>query len=85
LQTEKCEIANGDRQLFIGRKVREIRQTNAATQAQFADMIGISTSYLKPDRNNQRRFASVFWRSLKNSGSISPSFPPARTTACFRR
>ncbi|MGX5664401.1 helix-turn-helix domain-containing protein [Rhizobium daejeonense] len=40
--------------LFIGRKVREIRQASAATQAQFADMIGISTSYLNQIENNQR-------------------------------
>eukprot|EP01035_Chromulina_nebulosa_P042770 gene42770-57916_t len=39
--------------LFIGRKVREIRQTSAATQAQFADKIGISTSYLNQIENNQ--------------------------------
>jgi transcriptional regulator with XRE-family HTH domain len=32
--------------LFIGRKVRELREANKATQAAFAERLGISTSYL---------------------------------------
>jgi predicted transcriptional regulator/transcriptional regulator with XRE-family HTH domain len=40
--------------LFIGRKVREIRLENKATQSQFADRIGISTSYLNQIESNQR-------------------------------
>ena len=40
--------------LYIGRKVRELRQTNKATQAQFAERIGISVSYLNQIENNQR-------------------------------
>ena len=40
--------------LFIGRKVRELREANRATQGQFAERIGISTSYLNQIENNQR-------------------------------
>jgi predicted transcriptional regulator/transcriptional regulator with XRE-family HTH domain len=40
--------------LYIGRKVRELRQINKATQAQFAERIGISVSYLNQIENNQR-------------------------------
>ncbi|SCX23144.1 helix-turn-helix domain-containing protein [Agrobacterium rosae] len=40
--------------LFIGRKIRELRDANRATQAQFAERIGISTSYLNQNENDQR-------------------------------
>ncbi|QRM54103.1 XRE family transcriptional regulator [Sinorhizobium sp. BG8] len=40
--------------LFIGRKVRDLRLANQATQSQFAERIGISTSYLNQIENNQR-------------------------------
>lgn len=40
--------------LFIGRKVREIRIEKNVTQAQFAERLGISTSYLNQIESNQR-------------------------------
>jgi XRE family transcriptional regulator, fatty acid utilization regulator len=40
--------------LFIGRKVREIRLEKNVTQAQFAERLGISTSYLNQIESNQR-------------------------------
>jgi predicted transcriptional regulator/DNA-binding XRE family transcriptional regulator len=40
--------------LFIGRKVRELRLTSKATQSQFAERLGISTSYLNQIESNQR-------------------------------
>ena len=40
--------------LYIGRKVRDLRQANRATQAQFAVRLGISVSYLNQIENNQR-------------------------------
>lgn len=40
--------------LFIGRKVRDLRLASQTTQAQFAEKIGISTSYLNQIENNQR-------------------------------
>lgn len=40
--------------LYIGLKVRELREAQRATQAAFAARIGISTSYLNQIENNQR-------------------------------
>ena len=40
--------------LYIGRRVRDLRQANRATQAQFAERLGISVSYLNQIENNQR-------------------------------
>lgn len=40
--------------LYIGRKVRELRLSTDATQAQFAERLGISTSYLNHIESNQR-------------------------------
>src|SRR5215831_18664520 len=40
--------------LFIGRRVREIREAAKLTQGAFAERLGISTSYLNHIENNQR-------------------------------
>jgi XRE family transcriptional regulator, fatty acid utilization regulator len=40
--------------LYIGRKIRELRQVEGLTQVQFAKRLGISTSYLNQMENNQR-------------------------------
>lgn len=40
--------------LFIGRKIRELREQNRMTQSAFAERLGISTSYLNQIENNQR-------------------------------
>lgn len=40
--------------LYIGRKIREIREAAKLTQANFAERLGISTSYLNQIENNQR-------------------------------
>ncbi|MFC3073299.1 helix-turn-helix domain-containing protein [Shinella pollutisoli] len=40
--------------LYIGRRVRDLRQANRTTQAQFAERLGISVSYLNQIENNQR-------------------------------
>ena len=40
--------------LFIGRQVRELRLSTGATQVQFAERLGISTSYLNHIESNQR-------------------------------
>ena len=40
--------------LYLGRRVRDLRQANRATQAQFAERLGISASYLNQIENNQR-------------------------------
>lgn len=56
--------------LFIGRKVREIRQANGATQSHFADMIGISTSYLNQIENNQRPVSATVLLALAEKFGI---------------
>lgn len=56
--------------LFIGRKVRDIRQANGATQARFADMVGISTSYLNQIENNQRPVSASVLLSLAEKFGI---------------
>ncbi len=67
--------------LFIGRKVRDIRQANGATQAQFADMVGISTSYLNQIENNQRPVsASVLLSLAEKFGIDITELSSARTT-----
>ena len=50
--------------LFIGRKVRELRAASNATQSQFAERIGISTSYLNQIENNQRPVSAAVLLAL---------------------
>ncbi|GHC78339.1 helix-turn-helix domain-containing protein [Limoniibacter endophyticus] len=50
--------------LFIGKRVRELRQENGATQAQFAERIGISTSYLNQIESNQRPVSATVLLAL---------------------
>jgi len=57
--------------LFIGRKVRALREANRATQAQFAERIGISTSYLNQIENNQRPVSAAVLLALAEKFQIS--------------
>src|SRR5690606_18592216 len=50
--------------LFIGRKIRELREANRLTQAGFAGRIGISTSYLNQIENNQRSVSAAVLLAL---------------------
>ncbi|MGY6710332.1 MAG: helix-turn-helix domain-containing protein [Rhizobiaceae bacterium] len=50
--------------LFIGRKVREVREANKLTQAAFAERLGISTSYLNQIENNQRSTSAAVLLAL---------------------
>lgn len=50
--------------LFIGRKVREVREGNKLTQAAFAERLGISTSYLNQIENNQRSTSAAVLLAL---------------------
>ncbi|TCM50783.1 hypothetical protein C8J36_111115 [Rhizobium sp. PP-F2F-G48] len=59
--------------LFIGRKVRELREANKATQAQFAERIGISTSYLNQIENNQRPVSATVLVALAEKFQINMS------------
>ncbi|HWK68931.1 MAG TPA: XRE family transcriptional regulator [Rhizobiaceae bacterium] len=50
--------------LYIGRRVRELREAGKATQAAFAERLGISTSYLNQIENNQRPVSAAVLLSL---------------------
>ncbi|MBO9195429.1 DUF2083 domain-containing protein [Rhizobium sp. 16-449-1b] len=50
--------------LYIGRKVRELRVSKNATQAQLADRLGISISYLNQIENNQRPLSATVLLAL---------------------
>ena len=56
--------------LFIGRKVRDLRESSKATQAAFAERIGISTSYLNQIENNQRPVSASVLLSLAENFKI---------------
>ena len=56
--------------LFIGRKVRDLREANRLTQAAFAERIGISTSYLNQIENNQRPVSAAVLLSLAETFRI---------------
>lgn len=59
--------------LYIGKKVRDLRITNAATQAQFAARIGISISYLNQIENNQRPVSAAVLLALAEKFRIDLS------------
>ncbi len=56
--------------LYIGRKVRDIREAARATQGQFAERIGISTSYLNQIENNQRPVSAAVLLALAEKFAI---------------
>lgn len=56
--------------LFIGRKIRETRQTHSLTQAAFATRLGISTSYLNQLENNQRHVTAPVLLALASEFAI---------------
>ena len=58
------------KKLYIGRKIREIRDSHKVTQAAFAERIGISTSYLNQIENNQRPVSASVLLALAESFQI---------------
>lgn len=56
--------------LFVGRKIRETRQTHDLTQAAFATRLGISTSYLNQLENNQRHITASVLMALASEFSV---------------
>lgn len=56
--------------LYIGRKVRQLREANKATQVEFADRLGISTSYLNQIENNQRPVSAAVLLALAEKFQI---------------
>jgi hypothetical protein len=57
--------------LYIGRKVREVREGARATQSQFAERLGISTSYLNQIENNQRPVSAAVLLALAEKFGVS--------------
>ncbi|MBS3651981.1 XRE family transcriptional regulator [Pseudaminobacter sp. 19-2017] len=56
--------------LYVGRKIRELREANNATQSAFAERIGISTSYLNQIENNQRPVSAAVLLALAEKFQI---------------
>jgi predicted transcriptional regulator/transcriptional regulator with XRE-family HTH domain len=50
--------------LYIGRKVRDLRETQKVTQSVFAERLGVSTSYLNQIENNQRPVSATVLLAL---------------------
>ena len=59
--------------LYIGRKIRDLRQTHASSLAQFAERLGISTSYLNQIENNQRPVSAAVLLALAEKFKIDLS------------
>lgn len=59
--------------LFIGRKIRDLRETHRLTQAGFAERLGISTSYLNQIENNQRSVSAAVLLGLAEAFRIDIS------------
>jgi predicted transcriptional regulator/transcriptional regulator with XRE-family HTH domain len=57
--------------LFIGQKLRELRDEQQMTQAQFAEQLEISTSYLNQLENNQRHVTATVLLALAERFSVN--------------
>jgi len=58
------------RKLFIGRRLREIRELHGLTQAVFAERLGLSSSYLNQLENNQRHASAPVLLALAERFSV---------------
>ena len=56
--------------LFIGRKLRDIRQEAGLTQAGFAGKLGISVSYLSQLETNQRHVTAPVLLALASQFAL---------------
>lgn len=61
-------MSNG--KLYIGRRIRELREAGKVTQAAFAERLGISTSYLNQIENNQRPVSASVLLSLAEKFNV---------------
>jgi predicted transcriptional regulator/transcriptional regulator with XRE-family HTH domain len=59
--------------LFIGRKIRDLRETHRLTQSGFAARLGISTSYLNQIENNQRSVSASVLLGLADAFRVDIS------------
>ena len=54
------------KKIFAGAQIRNMRQTHRMTQAEFAQKLGVSTSYLNQIENNNRSLSASVILSLFN-------------------
>ncbi|RCL00151.1 MAG: putative transcriptional regulator [Candidatus Tokpelaia sp. JSC188] len=59
--------------LYIGHKIRNLREQHKSTQARFAERIGISTSYLNQIENNQRSVSAAVLLALAEKFQVDIS------------
>ncbi|WP_135505881.1 helix-turn-helix domain-containing protein [Roseovarius aestuariivivens] len=52
-------MADGPKKIFAGAHIRHLRQSQRLTQAQLAQKLGISTSYINQIENNQRSLSAA--------------------------
>ncbi|PLW76935.1 short-chain fatty acyl-CoA regulator family protein [Cohaesibacter celericrescens] len=57
--------------LFVGPKVRTLRESHGLTQSSFSDRLGISTSYLNQIENNQRPLTAPVLLALSHHFNLS--------------
>ena len=57
--------------LFVGPRIRTLRENHGLTQSSFAERIGISTSYLNQIENNQRPLTTSVLLSLTQNFNLS--------------
>ena len=57
--------------VFIGPKIREMRQARGLTQAEFAAALGVSASYVNLIERNQRSASVKFLLSLSDNFAIN--------------
>ncbi len=57
--------------LFVGPKVRALRESHGLTQSSFSDRLGISTSYLNQIENNQRPLTAPVLLALSHHFNLS--------------
>jgi predicted transcriptional regulator/DNA-binding XRE family transcriptional regulator len=58
--------------LYIGRKIKELREKVGLTQSHFAKSIGISPSYLNQIENNQRPVSAAIILQLAEKYNVNP-------------
>ncbi len=58
------------RKIFAGVKLRALRESNKLTQAEFANRLDISTSYVNQLENNQRPVTASIMLSLAETFNV---------------
>ncbi len=78
-------IIMAPKKLYVGRKIRDIREQHKATQSGFAERLGISTSYLNQIENNQRPVSAAVLLALAENYQIDiGAISLVTMTGCFQ-